>query len=149
MAKRRTGKLVYNGRRGLPEDTHCFWCGSDDANPDYIVNPGGEPLIACCCKEHFDKANEFVRRDNKIRPAFYVILFIFVAIDMVLIGFGMTSKWAYLPLLGIAVTICAWPSVFTHYQFYCRFGLVKTKRVIRVISLALAVLSIAATMSVW
>jgi hypothetical protein len=148
MAKRHGGKLVYNGRRGLPEDTRCFWCGSDSADPDFIVNPGGEPLIACCCKDHFDQANAFVQRDNRVRPVFYVVLFVFVVIDMVFLGIGTKSRWAYLPLLGIALTVFAWPSVFTHYQFYCRFGLVKTKRVIRVIALALASLSIGAFLTV-
>ncbi len=147
MAKKQR-KLVYNGHKGLPVGTRCIWCGEQTADPAYIINPGGNPLMACCCEDHFQKTNTFVRRDNKIRPVFYVVLFVFVAIDLVMIGYNMTSRYAYLPLLGIALTVCAWPSVFTHYQFYVRLGLVKTRRIIRIIMLCIAVLALASTLSV-
>ena len=100
MAKKQR-KLVYNGHKGLPVGTRCIWCGEQTADPAYIINPGGNPLMACCCEDHFQKTNTFVRRDNKIRPVFYV-----------------------------------------------RLGLVKTRRIIRIIMLCIAVLALASTLSV-
>ena len=52
-------KLVYNGRHGLPEGTRCFWCGSSDASPEFIRNPGGSPLLACCSQVEYEKAKAY------------------------------------------------------------------------------------------
>lgn len=141
-------KLVYNGRHGLPEGTGCFWCGSHDANPDYILNPGGRPLLACCCEEERDKAQAFIEKDNKVRTPFYIVLFLLLVINLFFIGMDLHTWWSFAPLFGICLVILAWPTVFTHYEFYVRLGLVRTRRVVRVIALAVAVLAILAALSV-
>ena len=141
-------KLVYNGRHGLPEGTRCFWCGSTDANPEYILNPGGTPLLACCNESEYEKAKAFIQKDNKVRTPYYIVLFVLLVINLFFIGMGLRTWWSYAPLLGVCLTVLAWPAVFTHYEFYVRLGLVKSRRIIRIIAGFLALLSILAALSV-
>lgn len=141
-------RLVYNGRHGLPEGTRCFWCGSGDANPEFILNPGGSPLLACCNQVEYEKAKAFINKDNKVRTPYYLVLFVLLVVDLFFIGMDIHTWWSYAPLLGICLTVLVWPAVFTHYEFYVRLGLVKTRRVIRFIACAVALLSMLAALSV-
>ena len=141
-------KLVYNGRHGLPEGTRCFWCGSSDASPEFILNPGGSPLLACCSQVEYEKAKAFINKDNKVRTPYYLVLFVLLVVNLFFIGMDVHTLWSYAPLLGICLTVFVWPTVFTHYEFYARLGLVKTRRIVRIIACAVALLSILAALSV-
>ena len=144
MSKKR--KLVYHGHKELDEPSNCLWCGQPTTETSYIVNPGGDPVLRCCCDEHYKKALAYVEKDNKIRNVFYIFMALLVAADLFMIGFDMPTKWAYMPLIGICLCVVVWPQVFTHYSLYLKFGLVKTRRVIRIIALLIAALGVAVTL---
>lgn len=142
-------RLVYSGRHGLPEGTRCFWCGADDAaDPRYILNPGGNPLLACCNEDEFQKAKEFIRRDNTYRTPFYIVLFALLVTNLVFIGMDLHTWWSFIPLLGVCLTVLVWPTAFTHYEFYVRLGLVRSRRVVRVIVALIGLLSLLSALSV-
>lgn len=130
------------------EEAHCMWCGSATSSPDYIVNPGGDPVLKCCSEPCYELTRDFVARDARARKPFWIALATAALSNLVVIGLEYTGPAAYLPLLAIAVIVFVWPSVFTHYQFYARFGLVKTRRIFRVLAALLGALAIAASLSV-
>lgn len=123
------------------EEAHCFWCGEKTASPDYVINPGGTPVIKCCCESCFSSAEGFVEKDARARKPFYIILFVLAALNVISIGVSAPSVWSYLPLLGLAMAVVVWPSLFTHYSFYSRLGLVKTRRTFRLLAAAIGVLA--------
>jgi acyl-phosphate glycerol 3-phosphate acyltransferase len=84
MSKKR--KLVYHGHKELDEPSNCLWCGQPTTETSYIVNPGGDPVLRCCCDEHYKKALAYVEKDNKIRNVFYIFMALLVAADLFMIG---------------------------------------------------------------
>ncbi|RVU98129.1 hypothetical protein EII22_03395 [Coriobacteriales bacterium OH1046] len=140
-------KLVYHGHRELDEPGACMWCGMPTTESAYVVNPGGSPVLRCCCQDHYERARAYIERDNKVRNAFYIVIGLLVAANLLMIGLEVHAWWTYLPLIGICLSVAVWPQVFTHYSLYLKLGLVRTRRIIRIIALALAALGVAASVS--
>lgn len=146
MSKKR--KLVYHGHRELDEPDNCMWCGIPTTETDYVINPGGSPVLRCCCRDHYERACAYIERDNKVRNAFYIVMGLLVAANLfMIIGLDVHAWWAYLLLIGICLSVSVWPQVFTHYSLYLRLGLVRTRWIIRIIALAVAALGAAASVS--
>ena len=73
MSKKR--RLVYNGHHGVAgEEAQCLWCGRLTTEHAFVVNPGGTPVLKCCCEGHYELTEEFIERDSRIRPIFYVVI---------------------------------------------------------------------------
>lgn len=113
-------KLVYNGHHGVEgEVANCLWCGRPTAEYAYVVNPGGTPVLKCCCEEHYRRAESFVERDARFRQAFYVLLAGIAIASWVAIGFlGQEPAWTSLPLVGFSLLILVWPRVLPRYEYY-------------------------------
>lgn len=59
-------KLVYNGHHGVEgEAANCLWCGQVTSEYSYVINPGGTPVLKCCCEEHYRKTESFIERDAR------------------------------------------------------------------------------------
>lgn len=145
MAKKR--KLVYHGHKELDNPSNCMWCGLSTTEAAYVVNPGGSPVLRCCCQSHYEHALAYVEHDNKVRTIFYIVMGILIAVNLFMIGLDLHTWWANLPLIGICLCVAIWPQVFTHYSLYLKFGLVRTRRIIRIIALAVAALGAAVLVS--
>lgn len=120
----------------------CLYCGKPTLCRDYIINPGAEHELPSCGVECFDKAKEFVDYDTRHRMVFYLVLLILVVANLFLLGFETMNRWKYLPMLGIGVATWICPLVFTRYERYQKFGIRKTKAIIRTVTAAIAVFAL-------
>ena len=118
------------------EEEHCFWCGRPTTSAQYVINPGGDPIM------------KFVSRDARAKPYFWGVLAVLAMANLVVIGAGYTGPLGYAPLLLIALTVYIWPSLFAHYEFYNARGLVRTRRFFRTCAVVVGVLAIGAALSV-
>lgn len=140
-------KLVYNGHHGVEgEVANCLWCGRPTAEYAYVVNPGGTPVLKCCCEEHYRRAESFVERDARFRQAFYVLLAGIAIASWVAIGFlGQEPAWTSLPLVAFSLLILVWPRVLPRYEYYLPLGLVRTRKAVRAVAAALLLFSLVVT----
>lgn len=140
-------KLVYNGHHGIEgEVANCLWCGRPTAEYAYVLNPGGAPVLKCCCEEHYRQAESFIERDARFRPLFYVLLAFFAVASWIAIGFlGQEPAWTSLPLVALSLLILVWPRVLPRYEYYLSLGLVKTRKVVRIVAAALLIFSLVVT----
>lgn len=130
------------------EEEHCFWCGRETTSAEYVINPGGIPVMKCCCDACYDLSMDFVARDARAKPYFWGVLAVLALANLAVIGTGCTGPLGYAPLLLIAVTVFIWPSLFAHYEFYNARGLVRTRRIFRACAVVVGVLAIGAAFSV-
>lgn len=127
--------------RGVKEP--CLYCGTPTFCRDYIINPGAEHELPNCSRVCFEKTNLFIGYDRRYRRLFYTDLFILVVVNLLLLGYDVVARWKYLPMFGICIATFWCPLVFNRYERYQKFGIRKTKAVIRVVAAGLAVFSIA------
>lgn len=138
MAKKR--QLVYQGHS---QEVRCLWCGQMTTEHRYIVNPGGEPEMKCCCEDCFEHTQKFIKTDNRIKPFYYVVLLAFIFANLFVIGTEWYGEWwSYLPLFGICFTVFLWPSVFKRYEHFHYFGIKKSFAIFRAISGLIALVAI-------
>ena len=116
------------------EAGRCLYCGNLTLCRDYVVNPGASHELPCCGEDCFEKANAFVEYDKHKRMVFYLILLVFVIANLFLLGFHIETKWQFVPLFGMGITTAVYPLIFTRYERYQRFGIKRTKRIIRTIA---------------
>jgi hypothetical protein len=116
----------------------CLYCGQSTLCRDYIINPGAEHELPSCSAACFEKAGRFVDYDTRHRMPFYLVLLIMVVANLFLFGFKTKSRWEYLPMLGMSIATAVCPLVFSRYELYQKFGIRKTKAIIRVVAAALA-----------
>lgn len=131
--------------RGVKEP--CLYCGTPTCCRDYIINPGAAHEFPNCSRVCFEKTQLFVAYDRRYRTLFYTVLCIFVVVNMFLLGYDVVARWKYLPMFGICIATFLCPLVFTRYERYQKFGILKTQTVIRVVVAVLAVFSIALIIS--
>jgi len=144
--------LLVKGVREMPkvknlkkyhEEEHCFWCGRPTTSAQYVINPGGDPIMKCCCDACYRLSMDFVSRDARAKPYFWGVLAVLAMANLV-----VTGPLGYAPLLLIALTVYIWPSLFAHYEFYNARGLVRTRRFFRTCAVVVGVLAIGAALSV-
>lgn len=142
MAKRR--KIVYNGHHGIEgQEAACLWCGKPTTSHEYVVNPGGDPVLKCCCEEHFENAVSFVNHDVRMRPFFYVSVGLCAITSWVAIAFlDFQPIWTPIPFVVLSALILIWPRVLPRYEYYLPLGLVKTRKIVRSVALAALVFSL-------
>ena len=146
MSKKR--RLVYNGHHGIEgEMSECLWCGAPTVERSFIVNPGGSPVLKCCCKEHYVLAERFIERDARIRPVFYVLIASLCLASAYSMWLDFSPTWSSLPLVGISAMVLVWPRVLPRYEYYLPLGLVKTRKVVRGAALVLLLVSLVVTAS--
>lgn len=109
----------------------CVYCGIPIEKKKYCINPGAKPELYCCDTECYQKMKEYIRWDEKNRKYFYGLLFVFVVANLVLINLHIGDQFRYLPMLGICLTVFAFPMVFSRYERYRMLGLVKTRNIVR------------------
>ncbi|WP_273446237.1 hypothetical protein [Thermophilibacter provencensis] len=144
MSKKR--RLVYNGHYGVAgEEAQCLWCGRLTTEHAFVVNPGGTPVLKCCCEGHYELTEEFIERDSRIRPIFYVVIGALCLASALSMWLEFSPVWSSLPLVGIAAAILVWPRVLPRYEYYLPLGLVRTRKVVRVIACALLAFSLVVT----
>lgn len=142
-------KLSCKERKLYGGEAHCLWCGQLTESPEYVVNPGGDPVLKCCCEEHYELAQLFIERDARYKAPFWVALFICCLGSLLSLGFEPEGPIAYVPLIGFALVVLVWPSLFTRYEFYARLGLVTTRRIFRISAGLVGLLAIFSSVSAW
>lgn len=120
----------------------CLFCGEMTLCHDYIINPGADHELPCCSEECLNKAKAFVDYDSHHRILFYGILFVLVVANLFLFGFKIANRFIYLPMLGICIATCVYPLVFTRYERYQKYGISKTRTIIRVIAALVAAFAV-------
>lgn len=136
-------------RKRYGEPAHCLWCGVVTDSPEFVVNPGGTPVLKCCCETHFEQVQLFIDRDNRYRQAFWIALFICCVGNIAVFALEPEGPVAYLPLLAFSLVVIVWPSLFVHYEFYANLGLVTTRRIFRVLAALMGLLAICSAVSAW
>ncbi len=147
MKQESTKKVAEKHRECTVEAEPCLYCGEMTLSRDYIINPGANHELPCCSEECFSHTKAFVDYDSHHRILFYGILFVLVVANLFVFGLKMVNQWMYLPMLGMGIAAFAYPLVFTRYERYQRFGIRKTKRIIRVIALGIAAFALVLTIS--
>lgn len=142
-------KLSRKERKLYGGEAHCLWCGQLTESPEYVVNPGGDPVLKCCCEEHYELAQLFIERDARYKTPFWVALFICCMGSLLSLGFEPEGPIAYLPLLCFAIVVMIWPSLFTRYEFYARLGIPATRRIFRIFAGLVGLLAIFSSVSAW
>jgi hypothetical protein len=125
----------------------CLYCGKLTVNQKYIVNPGAEHELPCCSKECHNKATAFIDYDKRKRMLFYMLELIFVVANLFILGFELSIRWKYLPMLGMGVIAFVYPLVFTRYERYQKYGIHKTQNLIRSVAVAIVVFALVLTIS--
>ena len=121
----------------------CIYCGKP-VESGVVINPGAEWELVCCGEECERNMKDFTQRDAKTKTPFYLVLAVFVVINLFLLGFQPDIRWRFLPMLGICATVAVHPYVFTRYNMYQRYGVQKTMTIVRVIAVALMVFGVIA-----
>lgn len=121
----------------------CLYCGKPTRCQDYIINPDADHELPCCSEECFEKTKAFVEYDKRYRKVFYVLLFLLVVTNLLLLGFGVNTGLKYLPMLCFSVAAGVFPLVFIRYERYQRFGILKTKLIIRIVAAVIAAFALA------
>jgi hypothetical protein len=145
MKQDNTKKATQKHRKPALVAEPCLYCGEMTLSGDYIINPGAKHELPCCSEECFIKTKAFVDYDAHHRMLFYGILFVMVVANLFVFGFKMVNQWMYLPMLGMGIAACVYPLVFTRYERYQRFGIRKTKRIIRIIALGISAFALLLT----
>ncbi len=120
----------------------CLYCGEPTFSRNYIINPGAEHELPSCSEECFNKARYFVDYDRRYRMVFYFILLAMVVVNLFLLGCKVKSRWGYLPMVGMSTAAIIFPLVFTRYERYQKFGIRKTKIMIRVAAFGIVILGL-------
>jgi hypothetical protein len=123
----------------------CLYCGRLTLCRDYIINPGAEHELPSCSAACFEKTKQFVDYDTHSRLPFYLVLLVMVVANLFLLGFKTESSWEYLPMFGIGIATSVCPLVFSRYELYQKFGIRKTKAVIRVVAASVAAFALLLT----
>lgn len=116
----------------------CLYCGRQTLCRDYILNPGAQHELPCCGEECFTKAKAFVAYDARRRIIFYLILLVFVSANLIFWSLNFEMRWKYLPMLGMGISAIVYPLIFTRYERYQKFGIRKTKEIIRAVAGAIS-----------
>lgn len=130
------------------DEERCFWCGRPTSSADYVINPGGTPVIKCCSDACYDLSRDFVARDARAKPFFWAVLAVLAVANLVVIGTEYSGPLGYVPLFLMALAVFIWPSLFAHYEYYSARGLVRTRRIFRTLAVLVGVLAIGAAFSV-
>lgn len=140
-------KLVYNGHHGIEgEAANCLWCGQSTTEHVYVVNPGGRPVLKCCCEEHYRLTEHFVEQDSKYRPLFYILIGLCAIASWVAVGFlEQQPAWTSIPFVAICSLLVAWPRVLPRYEYYLPHGLERAQRIVRTIASGLLLYSLIVT----
>jgi hypothetical protein len=120
----------------------CLYCGKATFSRNYIINPGAEHELPSCSEECFNKARDFVDYDRRYRMVFYFILLAMIVANLFLLGSKVESRWGYFPMMGIATAALIFPLVFTRYERYQKFGIRKTKIMIRFAACGIVILGL-------
>ncbi|WP_040213219.1 hypothetical protein [Clostridium polynesiense] len=120
----------------------CLYCGKKTDIKRFIINPKAREELLCCSGECLSNVRKFIDYDSKNRMKLYILLFILIVINLFFIGFDINSRWRYLPLLLIALSVYSYPLVFTRYIMYQRFGIIKTLRIVKVFCVFIAAFSV-------
>ncbi|EOR21037.1 hypothetical protein A500_14653 [Clostridium sartagoforme AAU1] len=120
----------------------CLYCGEKTDNRKFIINPKAREELPCCSTECMQEVRKFIDWDSHNRMKLYIMLFAFVILNLIFIGFNFDSRWRNLPLLFMATAVYFYPLIFTRYIRYQGLGIKKTVKVTKVISLLIAAFSI-------
>lgn len=142
-------KLVYNGHHGIEgEAANCLWCGNPTTEHAYVINPGGKPVLKCCCEEHYLQTEAFVEQDSKYRPIFYILIGICAVASWIAVGFfEQQPAWTPIPLVALCALLVVWPRVLPRYEYYLSLGLARTQKVVRAIACGLLLFSLIVTVA--
>jgi hypothetical protein len=120
----------------------CLYCGEKTVNKRLIINPRAKDELHCCSTECMHEVRKFIDWDSHNRMKLYMMLFVFVVLNLFFVGFDFDSRWRNLPLLFMATAVYFYPLIFTRYIMYQGLGIKKTVKVTKVISLLIAAFSI-------
>ena len=137
-------KLIYNGHHGIEgEVANCLWCGKPTTEYAYVVNPGGNPVLKCCCEEHYLQTEAFVEQDSRFRPVFYILIGLCCVASWIAVGFfEQQPAWTPIPFVALCALLVVWPRVLPRYEYYLSLGLARTQKVVRAIACGLLLFSL-------
>lgn len=125
------------------ENRRCIYCGESLHTAKYQINPGAAKPLYCCDTPCYQKMRRYIEWDNRNRKYFYGLLCAMIVINMIMIGFHLEGFFQFFPMIGICITVIAFPMVFSRYEYYERFGLVTTRKIIRGVAGGLALFAVA------
>lgn len=125
------------------EKAPCIYCGELTDNQRYVLNPKASHELPSCSADCYNSAMAFVDWDSHNRMKCYLILFACVAANLVAIGLKWTSRWRYLPLTAIGITLYFYPLVFTRYISYQRYGIKKTLQIVKGFAIGIVIVGLA------
>lgn len=142
MAKKR--RLVYRGHHGREgEEASCLWCGTLTTSRSYLVNPGGTPVLKCCCEDCWNHVDRLLLQDNRLRPVFYVVIAICTVASWVGVGvLNQSPVWTPVPFAVLMLVLVIYPRVLPRYEYYLPLGVVRTRHMVRMVASLLFVLAL-------
>lgn len=120
----------------------CLYCGKKTTSRKFIINPKAKEEMPCCSSHCMNEVRKFIEWDSYNRMKLYVMLFIFVALNLIILGFDWSSRWRNAPIICIAISVYFYPLIFTRYIRYQKLGIKKTIKSVKAISIFIVVFNI-------
>jgi len=120
----------------------CIYCGAPVLHSDYKLNPKARKEFYCCTEDCLRAAKAFVLWDSKVRMRFYLLELVFVAMNLIILGFQWQSRWQHFPIIGMGAVLYFFPLPFSHYTSYQRYGIKKTQGMIQGIALLMVLFGV-------
>lgn len=127
----------------------CIYCGKETTANKFTISAGsGNAELQCCGRECYLKTKEYIEEDkSKKKMPFYILAAILVVVNLFLLGYKLTVWWMYLPMTGLGALVAMVPSMYITHYFFESMGIVKARKVVRVIGCSVMVAGLALTFS--
>ena len=120
----------------------CIFCGSPIKNKKYLLKPASKVELNCCSKECIEKTKDFINWDFSNRKKFYIIGFLLVIINLLILQFDLKVIWRFVPLICIGILLYIFPLPLHNYTSYYYKGIQKTLDMIKKIGIGIAIVGI-------
>ena len=120
----------------------CYYCGNPTENTERLEVFNIKYKLPCCSEECKASVAVYNDWDKKNRVKSYLALAACVFYNLLAFTFHWTSRWNYLSLTGIGLTLYFYPLLLFRHTSYMGMGIKKTLQVLRFFGIFLIIVSL-------
>ena len=123
----------------------CYYCGNETTSIKTVQVFGEKHKLPVCSNECSEELIQYSQWDAKHRLPAYLVLFVAVVFNMLVLGFGWKYWWGHLSLTVIGITLFFYPLILFRFSSYMKYGVRKTLDIIRFAGVLIAIIGIILT----
>lgn len=131
------------------DQKRCIYCGKITEKTKYAMKIGkdNEDTVYCCSISCYQDMKRYIEENTVKKNIFYVAAGIMVLANLVILGYHLSFRWMYLPMIGLGIAVALCPSLYVTNYFYRKFGIVKTIKLIRMFGIAFSLMGVLFTLT--